>query len=154
MSILGYCSTPTTCLWTIAPIFLLSKYPQYLTSRASGLFFYFFYFFGILCMSDQPACGHVTNAFATGCIGSNLDCPSACGICLHICLTVDGKGTDPRRTSPLNALALMSIILQHDSNAAIRTTARTEKLFELLLKAGQYFFNRAVTGEQWSPVQA
>lgn len=47
----------------------------------------------------------------------------------------------------------MSIILQHDSNAAFHMTARTEKLFELLLKAGQYFFNQAVTGEQWSPVQ-
>lgn len=97
-------------------------------------------FLGVLCMLNQPACGHVTNAFATGCIGSNRDCPSACGICPHICVTVDGKGTDPRRASPLNALALMSIILQHDGEAVFHTTVRTEKMCKPHLKAGLFFF--------------
>lgn len=92
------------------------------------------WFLGVLCMSDQPACGHVTKAFATGCIGSNLDCPSARGICVHICLTVDGEETDPRRISPLNALELMSIILQEDSDAAFHTTARNESCVNCYLK--------------------
>lgn len=137
MFLLGCHSTPTTC---ISPQFSYSP-----NTLSIWLLEPLAWFLGVLCMSDQPACGHVTNAFATGCIGSNLDCPSARGICPHICLTVDGKGTDPRRTSPLNALALMSIILLHDGDTAFHTTARTEKLCKLLLKTGLYFW----LGYQW-----
>lgn len=38
----------------------------------------------------------------TGC--SSRGCPSAPGICPHICLTADSPGTDPRRGSPLKKI--------------------------------------------------
>lgn len=127
----------------ITPLLLLPTYPQYLTSRASGLVSWCF-------MHVRPTClWSCDHRIRTGCIGSNLNCPSACGICLHICLTVDGKGTDPRRACPLNALALMSIILQHDSDAAFHTTARTERLRKLLLKApdnNQFLYFKKLPG--------
>lgn len=99
------------------------------------------WFLGVLGASDQPACGHVTEAFATGCIGSNLGCPSARDICPHICLTVDGKGTDPRRTSPLTTTNYFPMM------------QRLSWLCERLIKGGQYFFDWDVTGEQRSPLQ-
>lgn len=62
----------------------------------------------VLCLSNQPVLWLCDWLGPTGCSGSSLFCPSAPGICPRICFTVDGQGTDPRRASPLNALALMS----------------------------------------------
>lgn len=80
----------------------------------------------VLCLSDQPVlwlCGWLG---PTGCSGSSLGCPSAPGICPHICFTVDGQGTDPRRASPLTALALMSRteICQQNANKMLSKKSR------------------------------
>lgn len=114
--ILGYHSTLPTAPHFPAPLIpsvfhFWSLWPGFLVPYA--------------CQTNLSG-GHVTKAVATGCIGSTLDCPAARGICPHICLTVDGKGTDPRRSSPLNALALLSMTPQQDSNPAFHATASTE----------------------------
>lgn len=96
---LGCRSRPATCLWRYRPHIL----NIWLLEQLS-------WFLGVLGKSDQPACGHVTEAVATGCIGSNLDCTSAHDICPHICLTVDDKGTDPRRTSPLTTTTYFPVM--------------------------------------------